>query len=187
LQVEDKKYLLDDQGFVIKELFDNSSNLLVITDQVNESIKVGSMIDGKLVPFILSMQKAWPEKTHLKIESAKIPGKGAAEVEFVSSEGWSVFFTTERSVAAQLDNLETIINRQIPSSDRSKLAYVDLRLSKWAYYCYKDTPCQQTDQADLGNANVPDSTSGASTTTNSLNIQPPPSTVIQPQKTINKN
>src|SRR4029077_18786738 len=90
-----------------------------------------------------------PEKMTIPLALAKIPGRGATEVEFVSSEGWSALFSTDRPVTNQLNNLSVLLNKQITASNRGKLAYVDLRLAKWAYYCYKATPCQQTDQTTL--------------------------------------
>ncbi len=147
LAANQKYYLVDDQGFVIKEVPD-SGNYLKVSDQVGEDIKVGETIDGKLIPFIISMKQIWPTRLTQAIAAVKIPGKGATEVEFVTSEGWSVFFSTDRPVVSQLGNLVILLNKQI-GSDRSKLAYIDLRIAKWAYYCFKDTPCQQSDQQGL--------------------------------------
>lgn len=142
-------YILDDQGFVMKETAD-PEGLFLIVDQINEDIKVGEIIRGKLIPFIISVQNQWPGKIVSSLTTAKIPGKGASEVEFVSSEGWSVFFSTDRSAAGQITNLSQLLAKLISPQNRLRLAYVDLRLSKWAYYCYKESPCQQTDQGALG-------------------------------------
>jgi hypothetical protein len=60
-----------------------------------------------------------------------------------------VFFSTDRPVTNQLSNLSILLAKQIAAGDRARLAYIDLRLSKWAYYCFKATPCQQTDQSQL--------------------------------------
>jgi cell division septal protein FtsQ len=144
----DKNFLIDDQGFAIKELV-GPTNEFKLIDQVNDDMRVGQTIEGKLIPFILSMQKTWPTKLNVAIALAKVPGKAAAEVEFVSSEGWSVFFSTDRPVSNQVANLATLINKQISANDRDKLAYIDLRLAKRAFFCLKNTPCQQTDQSAL--------------------------------------
>lgn len=137
-------YLIDDQGFVIKQVGPETT-LMEINDSVQEDIPVGSTLGGKLIPFVLSMQSQWPSKVQVPLSSAKIPGKGSTEVEFISAEGWSVFFSTDRPVTSQLANLSGLLAHQI-GANRVKLAYVDLRLAKWAYFCLKDTPCQQTDQ-----------------------------------------
>jgi cell division septal protein FtsQ len=147
LTANSKNYLVDDSGYVIKEVAD-AQNLLSVKDQVSEDIKTGETIEGKIIPFIISMNQSWPSKLTQTIAVAKIPGKGATEVEFVSNEGWSVFFSTDRPVTSQLANLVILLNKQI-GADRSKLAYIDLRISKWAYYCFKSTPCQQTDSSNL--------------------------------------
>ena len=76
-----------------------------------------------------------------EIKEAKVPGIAASEAQFVTSEGWGVFFDVNRSVASQLSNLSLLLSRQIPAKDRNRLAYIDLKLPKWAYYCFKNTPC----------------------------------------------
>ncbi|HEX5429680.1 MAG TPA: FtsQ-type POTRA domain-containing protein [Patescibacteria group bacterium] len=145
LSATGENFLVDDQGFVIRQVVQNP-NLLQVADQVSEDVSPGSTIGGKIVPFIVSMQKQWPGKITIPIASAKIPGKAASEVEFVSTEGWSVLFSTDLPVATQLDSLQLLLSRQITPANRAKLSYIDLRLAKWAYYCYKDTPCQQTSE-----------------------------------------
>jgi cell division septal protein FtsQ len=155
LSASGRNYLVDELGFVINEVETESSGLKV-EDLVLEEILPGSVIDGKLIPFIISAQKQWGSKMTVPISLAKIPGIGASEVEFVSQEGWSVFFSTERPVANQLSNLQILLSNQINASNRTRLAYIDLRLAKWAYYCFKATPCQQSEQQE----NIP-STAGS--------------------------
>ena len=148
-----KNYLVDDQGFVIKEIPDTPQ--MRVIDSVTEDVKTGEQIDGKLIPFIISMKSLWPTKMAVGLSLAKIPGKGSTEVEFVTAEGWSVFFSTDRPVTNQLSNLSLLLAKQIPTGSRTKLAYIDLRISKWAYYCYKQTPCQQTEQASIETSTSP--------------------------------
>ncbi|MBX4205099.1 MAG: FtsQ-type POTRA domain-containing protein [Candidatus Doudnabacteria bacterium] len=140
----DKNFLIDDQGFVIRAGA-GTKDQFVVVDTVNEDIKTGEVVGGKLIPFVVSLEKQWPTKITIPLVKAKIPGKGATEVELVSSEGWSVFFSTDRPVTNQISNLGLLLSKQIHPGDRARLAYVDLRLAKWAYYCFKATPCQQTD------------------------------------------
>jgi hypothetical protein len=146
--VSGKNYTIDDQGFVMKETPKTEVQLKII-DQVDEEIKVGEVIGGKLIPFIISMQKQWPGKINVPLAMAKIPGKGASETEFVSAEGWSAFFSTDRPVVNQLSNLSILLNNLTHKGEKPKLVYIDLRLAKWAYYCLRSTPCQQTDQSAL--------------------------------------
>lgn len=148
--VNGKHYLVDDHGFVVGEL-ENQGSQLLVTDQVEEEVYVGETLDGKLVPFIISMQKLWATKfPGNKIVEVRIPGKGSAEASFVTSEGWSALFSTDRPGTNQLSNLVLLLNKQIPAAERPKLAYIDLRLAKWAYYCFKSTPCQQTETETAG-------------------------------------
>ncbi|HYE22417.1 MAG TPA: FtsQ-type POTRA domain-containing protein [Verrucomicrobiae bacterium] len=148
LQVDDKKYLVDDEGVVIKD--DAAGlDLPLVIDQVTENFDIGLPLPNtKMVAFILSMHKQWGTKINSPISIAKIPGKASNEVQIVSEEGWGVFFDTTRSVTSQLDNLSLVLSRQIPARERPNLAYIDLRLSKWAYYCFKNSPCVAGAQED---------------------------------------
>jgi hypothetical protein len=148
LVVSERNFVIDDQGFVMKETTSVEGDLKVM-DSVDEDIKVGEVIGGKLIPFIISMQKQWPGKIKIPLGLAKIPGKGAAETEFVSTEGWSAFFSTDRPVINQLNNLSVLLNDLTHKGEKTKLVYIDLRLAKWAYYCLRSSPCQQTDQSQL--------------------------------------
>lgn len=139
--VKGRKFLIDDGGSVVKEVAENPG-LIEVVDQIEEDLVSGELLPNpKLVAFILSMQKSWSSKINSNITSVKVPGKGSSEVQFSTSEGWSAFFDVNRSVASQLSNLSAVLAKQIPVSDRAKLAYVDMRSEKWVYYCYKGAPC----------------------------------------------
>jgi hypothetical protein len=126
---------------VVKPVEDAGS-LPLVEDTVEESFATGEALpNAKLAPFILSVYQAWPDKLPSSISLVKFPGKASNEVHFASSEGWIVYFDINRSAVSQLDSLTLILNSQIPIQSRSRLAYIDLRLSKTAYYCYKESPC----------------------------------------------
>lgn len=151
LQVNDRQYLVDDEGVVVRSDV-AGLNLPIVIDQVIENFDTGQPLPNtKLVAFLLSMYKQWPTKIQTPIVHAKIPGKASLEAQFVSTEGWAVFFDANRSVLSQLENLSLLLSKQIPARDRANLAYIDLRLEKWAYYCFKNTPC-------VAGASVPEQT-----------------------------
>ena len=146
LKSNEKYFLVDDEGIVVKQI-DVAGNLLVVEDSVEESFaSQESLPNTKLAPFIISMNQAWPSKLTSGVVLVKFPGKESNEVQFVSTEGWAVFFDINRSAAQQLDSLVLLLSTQIPTKDRVNLAYIDLRLSKWAYYCFKGSVCEQTEQ-----------------------------------------
>ncbi len=154
LQVGEKQYLVDEEGIVVK---DDTAGLIlpIVIDQVQENFDIGKPLPNpKMVAFILSIHKQWGTKISSRINLAKIPGKASNEVQIVSSEGWGVFFDTSRPVTSQLDNLALVLSRQIPAKDRLNLAYIDMRLEKWAYYCFKDTPCVAGAQEELKEAEI---------------------------------
>jgi cell division septal protein FtsQ len=183
IQSGDKQFLIDDEGVIVTDE-PNGANLPIVQDQVTENFDTGKTLDNtKLVAFILSAQKQWSDKIAPKIKETKIPGQAANEVQFVSDEGWGVFFDTTRSAGSQLSNLALILSKEIPAKNRLNLAYIDLRLSKWAYYCYKDTPCVAGAEIDALNPdgtpvdpNAPATTNPAATTgaATQTKVTPPP-------------
>jgi cell division septal protein FtsQ len=141
-----KQFLIDEEGVVVSELSD-TKGLLIVSDQVAENVIPGETLNNtKLVVFILSAKKQWDNKINTGIGEVKVPGKAALQAQFVSQEGWGVFLDITRPVETQLANLALILNRQIPAKNRLKLAYIDLRFDKWAYYCYKESPCEAQPQ-----------------------------------------
>ena len=147
LNINNKFYLVDDEGLVVKELPD-AQGLPVVMDTVIEPVEIDERLNNtKLVGFVISGTRSWPTKINSQIKEIKVPGKAATQIQFISTEGWGVFFDVNRSAESQLSNLSTILSRQIPAKDRLRLVYIDLRFDKWAYYCYKDSPCEAQPQA----------------------------------------
>jgi hypothetical protein len=145
--IDGKNYLVDEEGFVVKEI-ESPGDYTVVYDQVSgETVTPGERLDNtKLVAFVISATKQWPGKIKSQMREVKVPGKATQQAEFKSAEGWGVFFDINRPVEAQLSNLALILNKQIPAQSRLNLAYIDLRFDKWAYYCYKNSPCEAQPQ-----------------------------------------
>ena len=139
-------FLVDDEGTIVKQV-SSPENFLVAEDQLQENFAQGETLNTKLAPFVTSMVKLWPAKVNTPIIRAKFPGKAGNDVEFVTNSGWSVLFSLDRPAREQLENLVLLLNKQISARDQEKLAYIDLRLDKWAYYCFKASPCQAHQQA----------------------------------------
>ncbi len=153
LEVPSGKFLVDEDGLVVKAS-DGVETLPHVVDQTQEDVVIGEVLPNpKLTPFIISMFQAWPNKLTSNIAHIQIAKKSTQEIQFVSSEGWSVFFDVNRSAQSQLTDLAVVLARQIPLSERGRLAYVDLRLEKWVYYCYKATPCASVPAAEEGEEN----------------------------------
>ncbi len=152
IQSSNQYFLVDEDGVVVSQVTD-AKNMLLVVDQLAEDFALGETLpNAKLAGFVVSLNRQWPGKISTPIVSVKFPGKGSSEVQFVSAEGWSVLFDTSRSVVTQLNSLAVLLNKQIPAKDRPRLAYIDLRLSKWAYYCFQASPCsQQAQPQDSGN------------------------------------
>lgn len=143
LKANNQMYLVDEDGMVMSKVIEVPKHLFIVEDQVVEDYGIlENLPNPKLFAFIISTQKQWDSKINSPLVLVKIPGKASPEAQFVSQEGWAAFFDISRPVLSQLGNLALILNREIPVKNRAKLAYIDLRMSKWAYYCYKDSPCE---------------------------------------------
>ncbi len=139
-------FLVDDEGIVVNQIYD-PEKLLIAHDQLVENFVRGETLSNqKLATFILSMNKSWSSKINVGIDSVKFPGKSSNDVQFVTKAGWTVLFDSARPVSVQLSSLAVMLTKQITQAQQVNLAYIDLRLSKWAYYCFKESPCQQKEQ-----------------------------------------
>ncbi len=136
-------FLVNDAGVVVSQI-ESPQKLLIAHDQLVENFSRGENLPNqKLAPFVLSMNKSWSSKMTEGIESVKFPGKSSTDVQFITKAGWSVFFDTTRPVSVQLSSLAVILSKEIGQPKLPKLVYIDLRISKWAYYCLKESSCQQ--------------------------------------------
>jgi cell division septal protein FtsQ len=152
IESDNNSFLVDDEGMVVGQV-DDPKNLLVVHDQLVENFVRGDTLPNqKFAPFILSMNKMWGTKINTAIESVSFPGKSSNDVQFVTTAGYTVLFDSTRAVSVQLSSLAVILNKQIGAAQVPNLAYVDLRLSKWAYYCFKASPCQQKEQPETAGA-----------------------------------
>lgn len=146
IESDGRYFLVNEEGTVVSQVED-SQKLLVAHDQLTENFIRGEILPNqKLAMFIISMNKSWGSKVSVGIEFVKFPGKSSNDVQFVTKAGWEVLFDTARPVSVQLANLAVILSKQISPSQQVNLAYIDLRLSKWVYYCFKESPCQQKEQ-----------------------------------------
>lgn len=144
IESNNQKFLIDDEGTVVSQVSD-TKNFLIVHDQLTENFATGELLpNAKMAAFVVSMQKQWPSKISAPLASVKFPGKASTDAEFVTQAGWSALFDTSRSVVVELEDLDVLLRKQI--KDPAKLAYIDLRLSDWAYYCYKQTACSQVAQ-----------------------------------------
>ena len=146
-------FLIDDQGVVVSQI-DQPNDYLVIQDQAMESFATNEALPNqKLAPFVLSMSRQWTGKVSSAVTGIKLANKNSTDVQFETAEGWSVLFDTSRAVNIQLSNLSLLLNRQITAQNRADLAYIDLRLNKFAYYCFKASPCSSTQLAEGAESN----------------------------------
>lgn len=155
LRSAERLYLVDDEGVIVKSI-DSEGDLLVVLDQTNGEYHEGDRLSSKATGFILSMERSWSSKISTKITEIKLTTMTGSDAVFATTEGWNVFFDINTPVIIQLNSLALIVNKQVSSKDRGKLAYVDLRVSKVAYICYRNTPCVERPQDTTLPSNGPE-------------------------------
>ncbi|MDP2933023.1 MAG: hypothetical protein Q8N81_02735, partial [bacterium] len=72
---------------------------------------------------------------------ARFLGEGALELSVVASENWIALFDLNSNPERQIKSLQLILDKEVTREKLKDLAYVDLRLSVTAYYCFKGEPC----------------------------------------------
>jgi cell division septal protein FtsQ len=173
IESNNRYFLIDQDGIVFNEI-DSPGDKLILHDQLTEDFAQNEQLsNSKIAAFILSINKEWNSKINTSVLSMLFAGKNSTDVQFQTQEGWSVMFDASRPALGQLNNLTLILNQAVASKDRPNLAYIDLRITKWAYVCYKATPCYQTPQpgqdAGATTTNTPTTSTTAPAAANTTN------------------
>ncbi|MCL5435753.1 MAG: FtsQ-type POTRA domain-containing protein [Patescibacteria group bacterium] len=120
----------------------STESFLSIIDLSNKPAAVGDQLPTqKLMDFLKALKEAWNRQTSSELAGLKLPGRASADVIAESSAGWVAYLDLNTDPAAQARSLGLILSREIPADRVKSLAYIDLRLSTTAYYCYINEPC----------------------------------------------
>ncbi|MCX6807141.1 MAG: cell division protein FtsQ/DivIB [Candidatus Berkelbacteria bacterium] len=127
-QTQGKKYLLDQQGFAIKEI--NESSLPSVVDQKNASIELGKQIvNPAFISFVKDLNFKFSPKTNLPIKEISVPAETTFEL-ILQTEGFKVIFDTQGNLDQQLDNMVRVY--QVKKDEIKE--YMDLRIEGRVYY-----------------------------------------------------
>lgn len=139
-------YLMDQDGVIFQKItnYDPAAYTeILIADRTSRSVKVGEKIEIQdTLNLISSLKELWPKYiSQTSYSSFALAGIKSQDILVKTGIGFLVYFDKERGRETQLNNLELVLNEQIKPETLSGLSYIDLRLSNYAYYCYKDAPC----------------------------------------------
>jgi cell division septal protein FtsQ len=140
-------YLADSDGLIVENFSEPIEGFYLVENLIEEQFELLEPFPNqKLSAFIISAHRNWNSKIAVPIKAIKIPGKASSEAHFETSESWTVFFDVNSAVNQQLSSLAILLQKQISQAQRKNLIYIDLRSSKYAYICYKNSACDKTAQ-----------------------------------------
>lgn len=132
---EGKCFSIDKEGILFEE---NFSKKLIEIENKKEilAIKIGEkVINKKELSKILEIQENLEKELGLLIQKFVIlPDRLCVEFK----EGWKAFFNLKGDINWQLLKLKIVLEEKIPSKEREKLDYIELRFGNLAPFKYKE-------------------------------------------------
>lgn len=129
-------YVADD-GVVTKKLAlsEVEGRVLPLVESLNGGgPQIGEVItNSKIIRFIDILQQEFTQKTSIEIDSYALPSSGAGDIHIQTQEGPVVYFSLERTVESQIQNLILLLQDELGGSI-SGLEYIDMRVGNWVYY-----------------------------------------------------
>lgn len=136
-QQNNTRFYIDQEGYVIDrvQLSEDTGQIPVIVNQIAGNIpNVGDyVLRPEALEHVVNAQKELPEKIGVTAKLFTMPTGFAQELTIQTSEGWDLIISVERSVSAQLDGLQSMLQGAI-GNKRSFLHYVDLRVPNTGYF-----------------------------------------------------
>jgi len=132
-QTDDKKYSLDEDGFILKEI-DNFDGLLYIKDLSNLPINQSDrVVYQNFIQFVKDVYKKLNE-TDIKIDHMEIK-ETTFVLTVVSNKGLNIIFDTTSSLTEQFSKLQQA--KTSIGQDLSRVLYIDLTVKNKAIYKFK--------------------------------------------------
>jgi len=128
IRTQDKMYLLDNNGNVIREVTETS--LPMVLDLKNAPAEIGKQIlSPNFVSFVKNVNIKFNSISGLPLKEMQIPTETTFEL-IVQTEGFKVIFDTQGNVDQQLSNMVKVYQMK---KDEIK-EYMDLRIEGRVYY-----------------------------------------------------
>jgi len=129
-------FLADPAGFIFaKTKEDSENNLLKIRTKENLQVGREFQFDRRKLTEFLSLADFFEKQ--LKISLSEISLVSPEKIIVFIKEGWLVFLSPEKNFQTQLNNLAAVLEEKIPSFQRERLEYIDLRFGEKVFYKFK--------------------------------------------------
>lgn len=138
-QSGDNYFFLDKNGVVRGQVYDinyfDQENVFIVKDLNNKEVQLKeNVLYAKHINFIRALYEKLPE-IKINIKEVSLPSKLADEVHVTTENDWRIFFTLERQLDQQVNNLQLVFENEISNKlSESELDYVDMRVESWIYY-----------------------------------------------------
>ncbi len=146
---EESCYLLSDEGKILRKvsgddklISDNPTTKIIdlAATDVNNPVYAGkSVLPAKQLEVLRKISDALREiSVPVKNEKILLPARVADEADIETSEGWTLRFDLNRSVAETVEMVRILLEGHLSPQQRRDLEYVDARISRKVFYKFRD-------------------------------------------------
>jgi cell division protein FtsQ len=131
-QILDRKYLVDENGYVWANYEDKYASLPVVVDTKNVPVQLGNkIVSPSFVIFVQDLYGNLEGTTGAKVVKVEVLDI-VNDLKVTSSDGWYVYFDATRTAKNQLTSLVRVLE-EVRNKKRG-LEYVDLRIDNRIFY-----------------------------------------------------
>lgn len=107
-----------------------AKDLVKVTDTSGKEIIIGARVASpRFIKFCENLPQAVQQQAGITIgNDLETPSSMSEEVKAITSGGWRILFSTNRSIEIQGKVLEKILNETITPERKDKIEYIDLRI-----------------------------------------------------------
>jgi len=151
ITVKEKKLLLvwvsgnelhyvDDKGIIccraaLDEVVEKQLPLVYDSNDRQVELKK-EVVTRNFVGFLQELHREFPGRINAPVKKFWVPSILTREVHLETEPGWKVYFSVDRPVESQLNDLKIVLDEQVKNRINN-IDYIDLRVENWIYYKYK--------------------------------------------------
>ncbi|MCK4520376.1 FtsQ-type POTRA domain-containing protein [Candidatus Parcubacteria bacterium] len=129
---QNQEYFFIDKKGIVYEKAESNSMLKIKNLTFDRELELGNeVLAENELKQILYIQSRIEDDLEIQIELAEIVSASRLNIQI--SEGWQIYFNTQRALDWQLTELKLVLEKKIPQEKREGLEYIDLRFEK-VYY-----------------------------------------------------
>jgi len=124
-------FLLDGEGIIFEEVIEAQPDLVLIKNESGINELGEKVIEKELLSQVLEIKAQVEGNTGILVKEAFLASEERLNMK--TAEGWEIYFNLKGDLGWQITELALVLEKQIPSEQRNKLEYIDLRFSR-VYY-----------------------------------------------------